>query len=308
LTPQGEARLARALPVDPRAHEAYLKGRWYWNQRPTESLTRAIALFQQSADIDAGYAPAYAGLAGSLFLLSSTEIAARPPHDVVPKAKAAAVKALELDESLAEAHATLAYALLQYDWDWPSADREFRRAIELDPNYATAHFWYAVCQAAAGRFQHAIEEALRAQQLDPVAPIINAGVSWMHHYARRDDDAIVHARLALDLSPDFPIGLMRLGVAFKRKGMYDDAIRTLRQAISGSANSAGTLAQLGATYAAAGKTGDANAMLERLKEMSRKGSAVAHPIALVYSAFGAPSGRSHGSIGRTTNTRGRWHS
>jgi serine/threonine-protein kinase len=218
--------------------------------------------------------------------LSSPDVGSRPPREFVPKAKAAAEKALDLDESLAEALAPLAYARLLYDWDWAAADREFRRAIELDPNYATAHFWYGVCLAAAGRFQEAIAETTRAQQLDPASPIINTGVSYVHHYARQDDEAIVHARKALDLTPDFPIGLLRLGVAFKHKGMFDEAIRTLQQATIVSGSSTGSLSQLGAAYASAGRVREANDVLDRLLGMARNGSAVSHPIALVNSAFG----------------------
>ena len=176
LTPQAQTSLATPRAVNPEAYRLYLIGRFLWNKRTEEGLKNAIDHFQRALEIDPAYAPAYAGLADSHLMLS--DFGFLPPKEAIPKGKAAAQKALEVDESLAEAHASLAIAYLEYDWDWPACEKEFKRAIELNPNYATAHLWYSEYLSTTRRQAEAMAEAQRAQQLDPLSPIISSHRSF----------------------------------------------------------------------------------------------------------------------------------
>jgi hypothetical protein len=190
LTPQESERLSKARPVAPAAYEAYLQGRHHWNRRTPDSLLRAIERFEAALALDPDYAPASAGLAGCYVVLPALSIGAVSPGHAMPKARAAALRALELDDSLAEAYASLAYELLLYEWDWRGAEARFQRALALDANDATTHFWYAVFLAARGRMEDALSSVGRARNLDPVSPIIHSGVAWIHHFARQDDQVI----------------------------------------------------------------------------------------------------------------------
>lgn len=184
---------------DTDAYELYLKGRYYWNRRTEQTLKRAVEYFQQAIDKDPGYALAYAGLADCYVVYNSYQV--ELPRESGPKAKAAATKALEIDNTLAEAHASLGMTRMSYEWDWAGAEREFQRAIELDPNYATAHHWYGICLGATGRGDEAIASLKRAQQLDPLSLIISADVGLELHFARRYDEAIDQVRRSLGATP-----------------------------------------------------------------------------------------------------------
>ena len=183
LTPEEKHRLASARPINPEAHEAYLEGRYHWNKRTAESLNKAIEYFQQAVEIDSNYALAYAGLADAYYLLPFA--GDKPPREAVPKAKAAAMKALEFDESLAEAHVSLAGAAGAYDWDWLRSEMGFKRAIELNPGYATAHHWYGLYLMRLGRYDEAISEITRAQELDPLSVPINGFAATIYYVAGR---------------------------------------------------------------------------------------------------------------------------
>ena len=178
-------RQTRPRPVDREAYEAYLKGRFYWDRQ--QGITKAIAYFQHAIERDPGYAPAYAGLADSYVTL--TIASSLPSKEYFPKAKEAAVRALAIDNTLAEAHASLGNTLRFYEWDWPGAEREFKRAIELNPSYAPAHRFYSVYLSGMGRHQEAIAEAKRSQQLDPVSLSVNASAGRCFYYARQYDQA-----------------------------------------------------------------------------------------------------------------------
>ncbi len=183
LTPEEKHRLTSARPINPEAHEAYLKGRYHWNKRTAESLNKAIEYFLQAVEIDSNYALAYAGLADAYYLLPFA--GDKPPREAVPKAKAAAMKALEFDESLAEAHVSLAGAAGAYDWDWSRSEMGFKRAIELNPGYATAHHWYGLYLMRLGRYDEAISEITRAQELDPLSVPINGFAATIYYVAGR---------------------------------------------------------------------------------------------------------------------------
>jgi len=228
LTGREQQILAKRPTTDPRAYELYLKGRFQWNKRDAGGLYQAIDFFNQAIEIDPQYALAYAGLADCYSLLDIW--AGLPTSETFPKAKAAAQKALSIDDRLAEAHTSLAYAIHTYEWDWKAAELEYRRAIELNPNYATAHQWYAEFLTANGRFDEAEREGKKALDLDPMSPIINAVVGWNYTMARRYDAAIEQNLRTTRLFPKFPPAHAYLGLAYLEAGKPRDAIEALQTA------------------------------------------------------------------------------
>ncbi len=219
--------LAKRHTTDAGAYELYLKGRFQWNKRNADGLYKAIELFNQAIEIDPQYANAYAGLADCYNLLDIW--AGLPTNETFPRAKSAAQKALAIDDQLAEAHNSLAYAIQTYEWDWPAAEREYRRAIELNPNYATARQWYSEFLTATGRFDEAEQQGRKALELDPMSPIINAVVAWNSTMARRYDAAIEQAQRTTRLFPDFMPGHAYLGLAWLESGRTGEAIASLEQ-------------------------------------------------------------------------------
>ena len=218
---------ARHPPLSPTSYEVYdlyLKGRYFWNKRTSEGFERAIECFQQAVEKDPNYAPAYAGLADSYAIMSGYGVVL--PKDVMPKARAAAQRAVALDDKLAEAHVSLAVIAQNYDWDWATAQKEYRRSIELDPNYATAHHWYAECLALLGRFNQAFAEIARARQLDPLSLIMDADNGAIFYFSRQYDRSIEQFRAVLDMEPNFPRARM-LVFPYVEKGMYADALAEL---------------------------------------------------------------------------------
>src|SRR5438552_2878190 len=201
LTPKEQAVLKNAKVVNPEAYEAYLKGRYFWNKRTADGLKKAIDYFNQAIEKDPNYAQAYTGLADSYALLGDWEYGILAPKEAFPRAKAAATKALALDNTLGEAHTSLAFSLDLFDWDWASAEREFRRAIELNPGYATAHHWYAWHLSEMGRNREAIAEMRKAQNLDPLSLIISADVAEILLVAHSYDQAIEQSRKTIDMDP-----------------------------------------------------------------------------------------------------------
>jgi len=209
------------------AYELYVKGRYFWGKRTKEGLQQGIAYFQQAIDSDPNYAPAYAGLADCYSLLD--DWGKRPPRDSFPKARAAAEKAIALDDSLAEAHVSLAMVRASYDWDWVGAEQEFRRAIELNPNYATAHQWYGITLASLGRFPEAERELKRAQELDPLSPIVNMGVGEVLSWEGRDDEAISQYKKVIELDPSFAGVYGNLGMSYEMKHAYAEAVEAMKK-------------------------------------------------------------------------------
>jgi serine/threonine-protein kinase len=225
LTGRDQQLLAKRHTSDARAYELYLKGRFQWNKRNAEGLYKAIELFNQAIEIDPQYALAYAGLADCYNLLDIW--AGLPTNETFPRAKAAAQHALAIDDDLAEAHTSLAYAIHTYEWDWPAAEREYKRAIALNPNYATARQWYAEFLTAVGRFDEAAQQGAKALELDPMSPIINAVVAFNSTMARRYDVAIQQGRRTTQLFPDFMPGHAYLGLALLESGKPREAIAAL---------------------------------------------------------------------------------
>jgi TolB-like protein/DNA-binding winged helix-turn-helix (wHTH) protein len=226
LTGSEQEKIQHRYNANPAAYELYLKGRFFWGKRTKKGLDQAIEYFQQAIHEDQNYALAYAGLADSYALLDDWGETA--PRDSFPKARAAAQKAIALDDSLAEAHVSLAIVREAYDWDWISAEQEFKRAIELNPNYATAHQWYGLFLASLARFSEAESEVRRAQRLDPLSPIVNMALPEVYTWERRDDDAIAEYQKVIALDPSFPGAHSNLAYLYERKHMYPEALESMR--------------------------------------------------------------------------------
>jgi TolB-like protein/Tfp pilus assembly protein PilF len=263
LTQQDEARLAGGRPVSEEAYEAYLKGRYYWNRRDGESLTRAVEYFQQALGADPNYAVAYAGLADTYAVLGSVGGAMRPA-EAMQKAKEAAQAALTIDDTLGEAHTSLAMVRFWHDWDWSGAEAAFQRAIALSPNYPTAHHWYAIYLSAMGRHDQALAEIDRATALDPVSPIIQASRGWIQFHRRAFDASIEETRKTLGLEPTFLRAHNYLGMNYLVLKRYDEALKEFTEADRLAGSAPVTRGQIAEAYAAAGRTADAQRILKDL--------------------------------------------
>ncbi|MFI5197477.1 MAG: protein kinase [Thermoanaerobaculia bacterium] len=283
LSPPELARLAKTRRVDPAAFEAYVKGRYFWNKRGGENLKKAIGFFQQALDVDPAYAVAYSGIADSYTQLGYASLVT--PREVFPKAREAAEKALELDATLAEPHASLAYVKFYFDWDWAGAEREFQRAIELNPNYATAHDWYAYLLTATGRLPEARAEIKRAHELDPLSVPIESDVGFILHYSHEQDQAAEELRKALEMNPQFPLAHLFLGRVYQAKRLYEQAIAEY-QATGPLKEWVPTVAGIGYVYGIQGKRREALQVLSSLEARSKKEYVTAYAVALVHAALG----------------------
>ncbi len=248
------------------AYEAYMKGRYFWNKRNPEGYRKAIEYFQRAVEIDPTYARAYAGL-GDAYGFSGGDLVSQA--EALARQKAATRRALELDETLGEAHASLGLISMNSDWDWPAAEREFRRAIELNPNYATAHQWYGEFLAYMGRFDEAIAEVRRAHELDPLSLIISTDVAKVYALARRYDEAVAQYQRALEMDPGFAEAHGLLAMTYSVTGRHEAAERELRQ-IKDLGESPMYLSWLVYAYGAAGKKGEARDTLGQLQDLSRR--------------------------------------
>jgi len=286
LTPGERATLASSHPVNPEAYEAYLEGRYFWNKRTENAVRTAAEYFQRAVDKDPTYARAYAGLADAYSVLGSWSLDALPPSEVLPKARAAVTKALQLDDSIAEAHTALAGIKSSYDWDWQGASIEFRRAIELNPSYATSHQWYSQYLTQLGRFDEGIAEAAKAHSIDPLSLIVGAEIGCRLYWARRYDDAIEPIQKALELDPNFPVAHRYLGQVYEQKGMYKEAVAEFARAVALSESNPISLAALGHAYAVSGQRSKAIMVLKQLKELSKRRYVSSYDMALIYAGLG----------------------
>ena len=262
LTETDRDRLSKSQTENAEAHRLYLKGRYFWNKRSEEGLKRAIAQFQQAIDKDPAYARAYAGLADSYTVLAAFGIVA--PHDASPKAKAAALKALEFDSTLAEAHASLAKILEHYEWNWLEAEKEYKRAIALDPAYATAWHWYSLLLLTEGRDAEAITAGERAARLDPLSLPIIASRGTVYLVLRRYDEAEAQCLKAIEMDSSFAMARSVLAEVRMQKGMYDDAINELEAIAKLPTSTPGNIGSLGYAYARGGRIREARQVLARL--------------------------------------------
>ena len=286
LTPQEQAALTNAKVVNPEAYQSYLKGRYFWNKRTPDGLKAALAYFNQTIEEDPKYAQAYSGLADTYALLGDWQYAVMTPKEAFPKAKAAAIKALELDSTLGEAHNSLAFVLDGFDWDFDSAGKEFQRAIELNPGYATAHHWYAWHLSLLGRFDEALAEMKKAQNLDPLSLIINADLAELLVLAHHYDESIAQSRKTIEMDPNFALAHNQLAQAYLQKQMYDEAVAELKKTVQLSGNSPTCIANLARAYVASGKRSEAVTLLSDLKKRSSPGYSNASEIAMIYAALG----------------------
>jgi len=281
-----QATLQKSQTVNPEAYEAYLKGRYFWNQRTADGLRTAIDYFSRAIAIDSAYAQAYAGLADSYAVAGDWKYGVLSSQDAFPKATDAAAKALALDDTLGEAHASLAFALDLYAWDWQAAETEYNRAITLNPSYATAHQWYSWHLIMMGRHDNAMSELRKAQNLDPLSLIISADIADAMCVARRYDEAVEQSKKTLQMDPNFAVGHYELGQALAQKHIYDAAIAEFQRAIELSARSVLFVANLGYVYAVAGRTEAAKTIIDGLRSRHDQDPSADADIALIYVGLG----------------------
>jgi TolB-like protein/class 3 adenylate cyclase len=265
LSGEEHKRLTRRFTENVEAYQLYLTGRYHWNKLTPPEITKSIEFFKKAIELDPTYALAYFGLADAYRSLAPTSEV--PSKDTLPQAQAAATKALELDETLAEPHATLAFIHTWYDWDWSGAEREAKRAIELNPNWSFGHIAYAQMLSVTGRSQEAITEGARAVELDPLSLIINALNGYHLHLARRDDEAIARLKKTVELDSNFWIAHQFLGMAYIEKKMYPEAISEFSQAVKLSGGNSEPLALNGYASVLSGDTAKGRAVLQELKSL-----------------------------------------
>ena len=284
LTGDEIKRLAQRYTENRDAFQAYLKGRYYWNKKTEENFYKGITYFNQAIAMDANYALAYAGLADSYNNLASYGYL--PPEEAYPKARQAAMNALEIDDTLAEAHTSLACIEAYFDWDFPVAENRFKHALDLDPNYSTAHQWYGSFLLFRGRMDEGLIELKRAQELDPLSLVINGHVARGYYFKSEYERAIEQCKKVLEMDPNFAYVHAILGRVYVQKSLYDSAIEEFQKAIDLSGGGRGYLAELGQAYGMAGKIKEAHKILEELQKFLKEKYADESDIAMVYVGLG----------------------
>ena len=284
LTPDEEARLRDVRRVAPEAFDAVVRGRYLWNKRDEESLRKGLEQFRQAIDVDPTYAAAYVGLADCYNALGYSNYLS--PEDSFPRAKAAALKALELDPTLADAHASLGYATMYFDWNFQQAESEFRRAIELNPNAAIAHQWYAYLLTAMERPAEGLAEIERAQKLDPLSVPINTDMAFTYYYTGRSEEAVRFVKTALEMNPKFPLGHFWLGRIYTSQGRYDDAIAEFTK-VGALRSWQPTMAALGFLYGVWGKPVEARRILDEFDALVKQDRyRSSYAVGVVYAGLG----------------------
>ena len=268
LTPEERERLAKTPAVSPEAYENYLKGLYYWNKRSDENLTRAITYFERATVLDPQYALAYAGLSDCYAIISAEIFGTMPASEAAPKAKAAALRALELDPTLVEAQTSLATEKFNYEWDWSGASEGFERAIGLNPSYATAYQRYSLYLIAMGRAQESFAQIQKARELDPLSLSINFSLGWRLYMARQYDAAIAQLKDTLDMDPSYELPHLIVGQAYEQKGDYVQAIPALRKAVDLSHGTPLMVSALAHAYGRSGNRVEAEKLLAQLKTKS----------------------------------------
>jgi len=256
--------------VNPEAYLAYLEGRYFWSKRTEGGFAKALTLFRRSIEIDPTYAPPYAGLADCYELLGSAPYSTLAPSDAFPKAESAARKALELDSTLAEAHVSLGYSQLVYEWNFPEARREFQTALDLRPGYATGHQFYGYYLTVVGKLDEAVAERKKAIELDPVSPLLRSALGEAYYHARRFDLSIAQNTQALELDPSYAIALVNIGRAYERMGMHQQARDAFQKILVAEPENPAILSLLGHEYAVSGDKVDADKTLAKLTDISNR--------------------------------------
>ncbi len=286
LSRQERDRLSRSPTPDPQAYDAYLRGRFFWNRRTLDGLEKAIASFRQAIALDSDFALAHAGLADCYVLLPL--YGAFAPRNVFPEAIASAERALTLDDSLAEAHTSLSYARFLYERRWEAAERGFRRALDLNPGYPTAHQWMAFLLAALGRHEEAIGQARQARDLDRLSLVINADFGMVLYFARQYPAAVEQFRKTLELDPSFAYAHFGLGHAWQQQGRLDEAVEEQRRAVELAPGSPALQAALGQALAWAGRPEEARRILAELEERAAREYVEPSDFAFLWTALGEP--------------------
>jgi serine/threonine protein kinase len=276
LTGEEKKRLRKAATENPEAYQLYLKGRYYLSKRTDEGLKKAIEYFNQTIEKDPSYALAYSGLADSNMYLMHLS-----PREAFLRAKEAATKALEIDDNLAEAHTSLAIVKM-YEWDWAATEREFKRALDLNPSEAEAHHQYSHYLNTVGRTHESLVESLRALELDPLSLPLNAHLAWHYLYARQYDPAIEQCRKTIEMDANYPPAHGFLALAYEQKGMHQEAIAEFQKTITLLGDSVQTRAELGHAYAVAGKKEEALKIMDELKALSKETYVSSYDVAMIY--------------------------
>jgi DNA-binding winged helix-turn-helix (wHTH) protein/tetratricopeptide (TPR) repeat protein len=283
LSPGEQKILARRYTNSTEAYRSYLEGRYFWNKRTEDGFKKGIKCFEQAIRFDPRFAQAHAGIALCYNLLASYGML--PNSECIPKTKEFAARALELDETAADAHAALGHVKLMHDWDLPGAEEHLIRATELDPNNPTAHHWYALYFRCLGRFEESLAALGRAHELDPLSLIIKTAAAGTYYFARQYEVAILKLREVLELDPNFAPAHSILGLAYAQRGMYEEAIAAARKGAAADSNPE-TLVYLGFAYAMSGDRGAALRVLDKLKKASRRHPVWSSHMAAIYSALG----------------------
>jgi TolB-like protein/DNA-binding winged helix-turn-helix (wHTH) protein len=287
IAPRAPRQLASSAAVSPQAREDYLKGRYFWNRRSEAGYLKAIEYFQAAVGEDPQYAQAYAGLADAYALLGSMPNSTAPRDKTMRRAKETALTALHLDDSLADAHTSLAFVEMHYEWKFREAEREFKRAIDLDPNYSTAHQWYAFDLVAMGRLDEAVAEIKRARQTDPLSAIVNTDLAEMLYFDRNYDEALRQARATVEMDPNFAYAHRVMERIYDEKHMFPEAIAEGQRAAALSGDDTWMLLELAHTYLLAGKKADMQDCLRRVANLSPGGNLPdVYAIAEIYVALG----------------------
>jgi DNA-binding SARP family transcriptional activator len=306
LTSEERGRLAGRHTESTEAYHAYLRGHYFWNKRTEDGLRKGIEHFRQAIELDPCYALAYAGLADSYVVLGSFGVGTLAPAEAFPRAKEAATRALEIDDTLAEARAALAFCLESYDRDWAGARREFMRAVELKPACATAHHWYGLeYLTAMGHLDEAFAEVRRAHELEPLSLSINTDFGFLPYLMRQYDRAIDEYGKALELDQNFIYTHWKLGLAYEQKAMYEEAIEEFLKAITLSGGSAQALVLLGHTYAVSGRRGEALKVLDELSELSKRRYVSSYRVAAIHLGLGEKE-RAFEWLERAVEERDSW--
>ncbi|PYS79703.1 MAG: hypothetical protein DMF66_01875 [Acidobacteria bacterium] len=268
LNVEQKQQLTKHYTEDTEAYQSYIRGRYFWNKRTSEDIKKAVGYFEDAIIEDPNYALAYSGLADSYATLGILDDL--PPREIMPKARSAALKALELDDTLAEAHTSLGYVKHRFEWDWPGAEREFRRAIELNPDYSRAHQWYGWYQLSLGKFDEAEAEFGRAQQLDPLSLYTNLTAGAPYVFSRQYERAAEHFRKVLEMDSNFWLAHRWLAETYEGEGRYDEAIAEYQTVLRLRGGDATQTFALGYAYALAGRQAEARQVLAEMERASKK--------------------------------------
>jgi eukaryotic-like serine/threonine-protein kinase len=285
LTGEEKKKLVKRYTENTDAYHLYLKGRYYTHKRTPDWIKKGIEHFQQAIDLDPNYAMAYAGLADAYAFMGSST-GGHAPRETYPMAKTAALKALELDDTLGEAHCSLGFFRLLFDWDFAAAEREYKRAIELSPNYANAHDGYGFYLKSTGQHEAAIRECKLAQQLDPLSPFTTLSLGWAYYFARDFDQSLAQGRKVLELDPNLGFAYWHVGMGYRQKGRYEEAIVALRKAVNLAGGSPNFIAHLGHAYAVAGKQREARQMLAQIERLAKRQYVSSYYLAMIQLGLG----------------------